>query len=158
MNKIITIDTDEDILRNKSEKVYNLKSVKSTIEDMKKALLGNNNAIGLAAPQIGINKRIVLFKEFEYDDDDNKENYLKKIICLINPTIVKKYGEVTGYESCLSVPGIEAYIKRAERIVVKDETGMYNFKSISAIIVQHEMDHLDGILITDRAITVEKRE
>jgi peptide deformylase len=157
MKKILTIENNEQDLRKKNDRIYNLKKTKKIIKEMEEVLISDNNAIGLAAPQIGIHKRIISFKEYNYNDD-TEEYTLKNIIHLINPVIIKEYGKTNGYEGCLSVPNINAFIERAERIVVKDENGMYNFKSMPAIVVQHEIDHLDGILIIDKATKIETKE
>jgi len=115
-----------------------LKLIKGMIETMKAA-----PGIGLAAPQVGVSERIIVI--------DNE----KQIVCLINPKIVSKSGKQTFIEGCLSVPGLEAPVERYASIRVKalDKTGKpvtIDAEGLFAVIIQHETDHLDGVLFIDR--------
>lgn len=99
--------------------------------------------VGLAAPQVGISKRIIVF------DAGNG------LVCLINPEIVWKRGREVMSEGCLSFPDISLDIKRHREIIVKAQSidaQVVELKAegIVARIIQHEVDHLDGILIVDR--------
>jgi peptide deformylase len=101
--------------------------------------------VGLAAPQVGIQRRILVFSPSEEDP----------ITALINPEIVSKDGEQTDVEGCLSMPGIGYEVTRANRVVVHglDELGdeiEIEASEFVARILQHEIDHLDGILFIDR--------
>ena len=110
-----------------------------------------NEGIGLAAPQIGVSKRMVVM-EVEKDS-----------ITLINPEIIWKSDETeVGEEGCLSFPGIFTEIERASKVKVKyialdGEEKEIEREGISARVLQHEIDHLDGILFIDR-ISVARRE
>lgn len=108
------------------------------------------DGVGLAAPQIGISRRIITV-----DIGDN-------LYELINPEIIYQEGEQTGREGCLSVPNVVGIVKRAQRIKVKglDRTGQEQLIEASDFLArafQHEIDHLDGILFIDKAIET-KRE
>ena len=122
--------------------------------------------IGLAAPQIGISKRIFVI-DVDYDreetEDDSGEfnlsNFNPKVF--INPVIKEKNGEITYQEGCLSLPGIYEDVKRYENIVVEYQNTDGEKKEISAdelfsICIQHENDHVDGIVFIDRLSGLKK--
>lgn len=99
---------------------------------------------GLAAPQIGINKRVAIIRDPEGDNVD-----------LINPVIIEKlYGFVNKGEGCLSLPGIEVDTTRYNEIFVKDDLHPEGFVAVgfTAVAIQHEVDHTESILIMDRGI------
>ena len=100
--------------------------------------------VGLAAPQIGVSKRIVVI--------DVGEGLFE----LINPVIVKKEGAVVGSEGCLSVPDYEGEVERASYVECEftDRTGrrmLLQAHDLFAICIQHELDHLDGVLFIYKA-------
>lgn len=111
--------------------------------------------IGLAAPQVGVSKRLVVL-----DVSAKEEKY--PLIVLINPEIVEADGIIDSEEGCLSVPGYLASVKRAERLRVKgfDRHGKaveVEGAGLLARALQHEIDHLNGVLFVDRLSTI-KRE
>ncbi|MEM5776238.1 MAG: peptide deformylase, partial [Anaerolineaceae bacterium] len=116
--------------------------------------------VGLAAPQIGISERLIVI---EYGDDDDEDAPLKLYV-VINPEIVKASTEmVKGVEACLSVPGLAGTVERHESLVIKGlnrrgQPVRIKAEGWLARIFQHEMDHLDGIIFTDRAEKVWKPE
>ena len=105
--------------------------------------------VGLAAPQVGIGQSFLI-----YDLDPNGENSDLQI--LINPRIIERQGEIVSEnEGCLSVPEFRADVKRSELILVEgvDRDGnplRFEAQGMHAIVIQHEMDHLDGTLFIDR--------
>lgn len=106
----------------------------------------NSNGLGLAAPQLGIGKRII----FIFDDRHAP-------LFLINPVITVRKGKITSYqEGCLSIPNQRFDIKRAREVIVEalDDGGkpivVRAKRKITSIVLQHEIDHLNGILILDR--------
>lgn len=130
---------------------------KATLESIRaltKAFLEREEAVGLAAPQIGIGKRIIAFRTRGFDDKDADR---KKTDCeiLINPRITQLRGEpVIGEEGCLSCPDLRMEISRYPEIKVRalDAAGQKvsrRYLDFAARVVQHEMDHLDGKLIVD---------
>ncbi len=131
------------ILTSKSTNVRVIdKEIKKLAKDMAEAMY-KGKGIGLAAPQVGVLKRIIVF-----DAGSGP-------VCLINPKIVWKQDKEVMSEGCLSFPGINLDIKRNKEIVVQaqDIDGKsveLNAKDVVARIIQHEVDHLDGILIVDR--------
>lgn len=103
------------------------------------------NGVGLAAPQIGMLRRMFV-AEPEPDD----------VYYFVNPEITEKYGIQESEEGCLSVPGYSGLVDRPERITIKglDRDGKpqeYTFEGFKAIVMCHEFDHLDGILYKDKA-------
>lgn len=115
------------------------------LDDMKETLL-QSNGVGLAAPQIGILRRVVLVM-------DPEEN----IIELVNPVIVKTDGEQTGLEGCLSVPGKYGVVTRPMYVTVQaqDRNGEHfevSGESLTARCFCHELDHLDGHLFVEHAV------
>ncbi len=149
MTEILTIEKNENKLRQISKEIHNDKQTKIIMEQLRSLLINDDNTIGIAAPQIGILKRVTAIKDVQYDENQNKI-IVKKILYLINPVIIKCYGENYSYEGCLSVPGKIGKVKRSKRIVVQDKFGTYKFDDILATIVQHEIDHLNGILFIDK--------
>lgn len=122
-------------------------SAEEAVEIIKKleSALKNSEVrgVGLAAPQISINKRVAIVRT-EYED-----------INLVNPTIVEKEsGFVNFGEGCLSVPNERLNTQRYKEIFVKDDLHPDGFVAVGdvAVVIQHEIDHLDGILITDRVV------
>jgi peptide deformylase len=117
--------------------------------------LQRDDSVGLAAPQIGINLRIIAVRTRNFDDKDPSNRKLDSEI-LVNPRITQTRGElVTMEEGCLSCPGVRVEINRFDEIKIRafdDEKGQkFNkrYQGFAARIVQHEIDHLDGKLIVD---------
>ena len=144
------IRTDEDpILRKKSKIVANFNNrLEVLIDDIYETMVVAYG-VGLAAPQVGILKRLIVVDN--RDEEENKRFYM------LNPVILEKEGEEISMEGCLSIPGKQGTVKRAKNIKVKynDLTGeekIMEAEDFLARIIQHEMDHLDGILYTDKAI------
>lgn len=114
--------------------------------------MGAAKGVGLAGPQIGVMRRIIAIHVPEgYGDEKQPEVTLT----LVNPEIVKAQGREVGPEACLSIPGWVGDVPRATRITVKaidlsNREVRMKAEGILARIVQHEVDHLDGILYIDR--------
>lgn len=108
----------------------------------------DSNGIGLAAPQVGVSKRVVVI---DYGDD------FGGLLELVNPVIVEKSGSVVDVEGCLSIPNVRGHVERFDKITVRFQQRngkTYEIKpdGYFARVFQHEIDHLDGILYTDIAI------
>ena len=115
------------------------------LEDMKETLI-DSGGVGLAAPQIGILRRVVLVI-----------NGQDEVLELINPTIIKTEGEQEGLEGCLSVPGKWGNVKRpmVVRVRAQDRNGEWfevEDQELTARCFCHELDHLDGVLYTDKTL------
>ncbi len=147
VHKIVVVDEPgSEVLRQKAEPVKNITNrTRKLIKDMIETMYAADGA-GLAAPQIGISKQIVVIDVGEGP------------ICLVNPEIIEAEGEEIDVEGCLSIPGLRAYVKRSSRVVVNalNEKGRpirVTGEGLLARALQHEIDHLNGILMTDRMIS-----
>jgi peptide deformylase len=133
---------------------------KRDIEILVDAFTGRDDAAGLAAPQIGISKRVVVFKNGDFDDKAPIKKGGGHYDVLVNPRITQIRGDMEkAQEGCLSCPDIRADVVRATSIKVKayDEKGNKinkRYTGFLARVVQHELDHLDGKLIVDRGTTI----
>ncbi len=111
--------------------------------------------VGLAAPQVGIEWRVVVV-DCSLRDDRTRPR------ALINPRLVGRDGTIVWREGCLSLPGITAEVERAQRVVVeyRDTEGTlraHEAVDLEAVCIQHELDHLDGRLYVDRLGALERR-
>ena len=135
---------DQPVLREKAKKVARVDtSIQKLLDDLAETMLDAPGA-GLAANQIGVALRVCVVK-----GDENQ------IWGLVNPVIVKSAGSQVGYEGCLSKPGWVGEVERYEAVVVKGlnrHGKQVRIKStgFTARAFQHELDHLDGVLFTDR--------
>ena len=154
MAKFLTIIKEPDpILRKRSDKVSNIwtPDVQKLILDMILTML-KNEGVGIAAPQVGINKRIFIV------------NTADGPIALINPEITWKSKKTElGEEGCLSIPGVWGHVRRHIKIKVKavskkGEKFAFEAEDLFARIIQHETDHIDGILFVDRAEKIYKND
>jgi peptide deformylase len=144
------------VLRRKAKKVTAVdKDFQVLIDDMIETLR-EAPGVGLAAPQVGVSLRLIVV---EYGDDEDEEAP-KKLFVAINPEITSASEEmVDGVEACLSIPRLMGNVTRHEKLVVKamnrhGKPVKYKLSGWLARIFQHEIDHLDGILYTDRASKV----
>lgn len=135
---------EQPILREKTKRVGRVDdSVRRLLDDLTETMIAAPGA-GLAAPQIGVGLRVCVVK-----GDDNQ------IYQLVNPELVKGSGTQVGYEGCLSYPGWVGEVPRYETVVVKGlnrkgKAVRIKSEGFTARAFQHEIDHLDGILFTDR--------
>ena len=143
-------------LKHKSSEVENFdKSLEKIVKDLFDTLYSSGNGIGLAAPQVGIKKRIVVI--------DLKEEGKSVPISFINPKIIFSSDENSvNEEGCLSIPGYYAEIKRPNVVEVEwtDLDGKKNkdkLTGLMSICIQHEIDHLDGILFIDYLSNLKKK-
>lgn len=137
----------DEVLRKKAKKVDNITPLLLQLLDDMAETMYEEPGIGLAAPQVGISKRVIVV---DVGDGLHK---------LINPKIVHSEGSEVGSEGCLSVPGKIGDVERFTSIIVKamDPTGKIvkiEAEGLFARCLQHEMDHLDGILYIDKATNV----
>ncbi|HIU25546.1 MAG TPA: peptide deformylase [Candidatus Copromorpha excrementigallinarum] len=140
----------EDWLRKRSRPVDKVDDrIKTIMDDMVETMREAKGA-GLAAPQVGILRRM-----FVAEPEPGKLYYF------INPEIISSEGARDSEEGCLSVPGYGGVVERPERITIKglDREGKeqeYTFEGFYASVMCHEYDHLDGILYTDKAKAVQE--
>ncbi|MCK5100604.1 MAG: peptide deformylase, partial [Desulfobacteraceae bacterium] len=139
------------------------KKIIDLIEDMGETMFAAPG-VGLAAPQIGINKRIIVYDIMAGIAQDPEEEHPKKEFkALINPEIINKTGSIVSEnEGCLSVPDLTANVKRYEKVTIKAISSEgkkleFNAEDINAIIMQHEIDHLDGVLFFEKISLLKKK-
>jgi peptide deformylase len=132
------------VLRQKAKRVRNIDaSIHKLIKDMLETM-HDAPGVGLAAPQVGVPLRVIVIGIPEQED-----------FALINPEVVKTKGERVVSEGCLSIPGYVGQLKRAESVTVKgrDPSGKevrIKAEELLAQALEHEIDHVNGILYTDR--------
>ncbi|MFW5697415.1 MAG: peptide deformylase [Fimbriimonadaceae bacterium] len=107
-------------------------------------IMRDSYGIGLAAPQVGVEERVIVVAPGG-----------QKPIVMFNPEILEREGNELGEEGCLSIPGLYGDVERAERIVVKaldkrNDELTFEMEGLAARVVQHEIDHLDGVLFIDK--------
>ncbi|HWI50773.1 MAG TPA: peptide deformylase [Symbiobacteriaceae bacterium] len=142
----IITDTNAEVLRKKCKPVTKVNaSVRQLLDDMAETMY-EAPGVGLAAPQVGVAKRIIVI------DPHDEETGLFQ---LVNPEIVSREGWIIGTEGCLSIPGYVGDVYRYEKVkvVALDRNGhkvYIDAEGWLARIFQHEIDHLDGVLYTDK--------
>ena len=145
IRKLLTIPEDNDFLRKQSREVTIIDNrILTLLDDMKDTLYAENG-VGLAAPQVGVLRRVVVIDIGE------------GLIELINPLICYKKGEQFNAEGCLSVPGRSGTVCRPEKVTVRalDRNGKefeLTGEGLLAIALCHDIDHLNGTLYIDKMI------
>lgn len=146
---LLKIRTEEDeVLRKKSRPVTEITPRIHTMLDDMLETMRRADGCGLAAPQIGVLRRVVVI-----------EVTPGEVLELINPEIIETSGEAAGAEGCLSLPGKQGIVKRPSfvRVQALDRNGVlqtYEGTDLLARCFCHEIDHLDGILYTDKATKI----
>jgi peptide deformylase len=144
IRKIVVLGEDE-VLRKRSRRVDKFdKRLRVLLDDMA-ATMYKADGVGLAAPQVGILKRVVTI-----DVGDG-------LIELVNPEIIESEGAAVGVEGCLSVPGKRGKVERPERVVVTAQNRdgkeiQLEADGLLAVCLCHELDHLDGVVYVDKMI------
>ncbi len=157
----IRVDGDSILLKRCREVTEFNKRLHVLIDDMRETLL-DADGVGLAAPQVGILRRVVLVRDISDEELPSEE----QIIELINPVIVETHGMESDTEGCLSVPGIWGIVRRPDYAKVRAQDRFGNFfevegTDLTARCFCHEIDHLDGHLFTEfaeRLMTTEEME
>lgn len=154
--KMIVKEPDP-ILRQKSKPVPKITPNIHKLLDNMADTMYDAQGVGLAAVQIGILKRVIIVDIGGQEDEEGQ------LYELINPEIIASSGEQIGPEGCLSIPGLNGDVKRADHITIKglDRDGhelVIHAEGYLARAFQHEIDHLNGILFTDIAETIYERE
>lgn len=152
--KIVTVGSQGDgVLHHPAARVREFgASLHKLLDDMVETMRAAPG-VGLAAPQVGIAHRIAVI---EYPEDEEDPENTMQLYEMINPEVIKSKGKGEGQEGCLSLPGLAADVDRATYVLVRaqDRYGKeYRLKAYDwlARIIQHEIDHLLGVLMTDRA-------
>lgn len=131
-------------LKQHSTEVKEITSTEKIILARMEEIMKSHRGKGLAANQVGVLLRLVVFKD--------EKGVIHK---LINPVIISHEGEMTCTEGCLSLPGERYQVKRFNRVSVealnkKGKTVRMDLEGLDAACIQHEIDHLNGILLTDK--------
>ena len=126
------------------------------IQDLEDTMAAGPGGVGIAATQVGVMQRIVIVDVSNYPRLKNAKHHGHLI--LINPEIIDWQGMKKGREGCMSVPDFTGNVIRAENIVLNalDKNGtqqVYEMEGFEARAVQHEIDHLDGLLFLDRLVS-----
>ncbi len=146
--RLIVKDPDP-VLREVAREVTKFNAnLKKLLKDMAETMY-DAEGVGLAAPQVGISKRVIVV---DVGDDHG-------LVEMVNPVIISREGEQFGPEGCLSIPNLNGDVRRADSIVVQGQDSDGNTFSVNASgffarAFQHEIDHLNGILFTDLAESI----
>jgi peptide deformylase len=154
------VSVPDPVLRKKARKVTSVtREIRALLDDMVETLRAAPG-VGLAAPQIGISQRVIVVEYAEEPEEEGEPAPAPKLYLLVNPEIVRRSSAmVFGHEGCLSVPGFSGDVERHEGVTVEGfnphgDKVRIRAKGWLARIFQHEIDHLDGVLFTDRATKV----
>lgn len=145
------------VLRKRAEPVSEITDAERQFADqMLMTLAATGNGIGLAATQVGVLKRLIVVNIGEEEDEAYEP------LVLFNPEILNADGEIVAEEGCLSIPDVTADVKRPENIVVEGldahgESVHIEADGLLARVLQHEIDHLNGILFIDRISGLKRR-
>jgi peptide deformylase len=141
----------DQVLRDKAKEVKNFNAnLHKLLDDMGETMY-QADGVGLAAPQVGILKRVIVM--------DCGEGLIE----MINPEIIEREGEQVGPEGCLSIPGVMGDVRRAMKVKAKGQDRFGNpieveGEELLARCIQHEIDHLDGVLFIDLAEKIYDKE
>jgi len=142
------------VLKQKSKPVSKIDdNIKALVKDMAETMYAEDG-VGLAAPQVGILKRLLVV-------DTSPRQPGQKLLTFINPELVSADGRTKYTEGCLSIPGEAEEIERFAKVTVralneKGDTFEVDADGLLAIALQHEMDHLDGVLFVDRLSSLKR--
>ena len=114
--------------------------------DLIETMRSFGHCVGIAAPQLGLMSRVVVVDVSGHPKAETSSG----LLVLANPRIAERDGSKVGREGCLSLPDVTANVRRATRVVVEHAAGRVECEGFEARCVQHELDHLDGILFLDR--------
>jgi len=151
----------EPVLRRKARAVTKFdKNLQTLIDDMIETMR-DAPGVGLAAPQVGVSQRVIVVEYFENEEAEEAEDEAKKKVwAMINPEIVKASEEmVMGVEGCLSIPVLVGEVERHDALQIKGlnrhgQPMRVKAQGWLARIFQHEIDHINGVVFTDRATKV----
>jgi peptide deformylase len=152
---------DEAALRKKSQPVRHVtRRVRRLVQDLKDTLNDHSNGIGLAAPQIDVHSRVVVVRLGGGQDNEGNERDPDPPIALIDPQIIEAGNEKRDFDGCLSFPGLYGETVRPHYLKVTGLDGAGRpfdrvFEGFDAVVVHHEIDHLDGVLFIDRVESIE---
>jgi peptide deformylase len=148
------------VLKQKAKDITSdYEGLEELIDDMFETMY-EANGIGLAAPQIGKSIRLFIVDGSPFDDEDDMQDFVK---IFINPQIIEQEGEEWDFnEGCLSIPDIREDVKRKPKIRIRYQDENFDeiveeYDGVKARIIQHEYDHIEGVLFTDYLSPLKKR-
>jgi peptide deformylase len=156
IREIVLHPEARDVLTTMCEPVEEVNDeIRELVDDMIETMY-HANGVGLAAPQIGVTKRITVIDVSAREDEESR------VYVLINPEIVESEGKLKWEEGCLSFPGLYGEVVRAEKVKVRatnrdGESYEIEGEGLLAVALQHEIDHLDGVLFTERMSRLKRR-
>ena len=145
------------LLRKRAKPVTSISPAMKRLADEMLESMYESSGIGLAAPQVGESIRLIVVDVSGEEEGKKKQPYI-----LFNPVILSSKGEIVAEEGCLSVPGVWADVTRPEIVTVQalDREGkpveLKNIDGILARCIQHEIDHLEGVLFVDKISTTDR--
>lgn len=143
------------VLKSKSIHVEKIdETIRDLLDDMAETMY-LNNGIGLAAPQVGRNLRVIVV-------DAERGEGGSRLLKLVNPRITRREGKTRSEEGCLSLPELTVEVERSEKVTVEamlpeGESTTLEAEGLLAICLQHEIDHLDGVLLVDRLSSIRRQ-
>ena len=146
------------VLKEKSARVEGLTAeVSAFIGDLVETMRSSPGGVGISAPQVGELRRIIVVDVSAHRRGGQEQNH--GLLALVNPEILAMGGKQVVREGCMSIPDYTANVQRAQWVLVDALDGNGNRRIIEslgfeAVAIQHEMDHLDGILFLDRVVSV----
>lgn len=147
MAKLKIFKYGSDVLRAMAQPVENISDETQKMAQDMLRIMYDSDGVGLAAPQVGISSRIIVI-------DVNSNDLSCEPLIFINPEIIKQAGQVVAEEGCLSVPDVRGEVKRAEKVTLEalnldGEKVRIEAADLLARALQHEIDHLNGVLFID---------
>jgi len=157
--KLTIVEYPNKKLKEKSKKVTKFDKELHSLLDAMYPIMMNTNGIGLAAIQVSYARQVLILNIPDENDEQLEENLIE----MINPVLTSSSGETTYQEGCLSVPTFYEDINRFENVNVNYQDRDGNTKSLEAngllsIAIQHEVDHLNGILFIDKLTSSRRRK
>ena len=157
--EIVTVgDANDEVLFKPANRVREFGPTLHKLLDDMLETMRDAPGVGLAAPQVGIGLRVAVI---EYPEDEEDPENTRRVYEIINPEVIKQKGSDSGQEGCLSIPGLAADVDRPTYVLLKaqDRNGKeFRIKAYDwlARIFLHEIDHLYGVLMTDKATQIYK--
>ncbi len=157
MRKLPIITYPDERLKIPSLEVVDFgKDLESFVEDLTYTMKTSPGCVGIASPQVGVHKRIILVDTSNSKHKENKVSH--GFMVLINPRIVQREGELVVREGCLSVPDYTGNVKRyywirVQALDVKGNPVEFETEGFEAVVIQHEIDHLEGKVFLERLVS-----
>lgn len=147
-------------LRQKATSIKRVDDSVRQLADEMYEMLPEAGGVAVAAPQIGVTRRLIVIRYQENEEDDDSTEEREVTYRLVNPEVIRGHGEQIGLEGCLSIPGWVGEVPRFDAITVKavdmdNRPVRIKAEGYLARVFQHEIDHLDGILFTDRLTSLD---